>query len=174
MKTFDYSAPGLDSRSLIERLEELTAERDDILDRKSEAEQRLREAEYDLNQLLEPTEGTTEEERREAEIRCRAADLEEQKVRAEWESWDAESGDEWKALCEIDETGRASCPDWRYGVCLIREDYFAEHMRADLVETDCLPKNLPGWFVVDWDATAENLKADYTEIEVMGATYLAR
>jgi hypothetical protein len=33
---------------------------------------------------------------------------------------------------------------------------------------------LPDWIVIDWDATADNLKVDYTEVEFDGVTYLVR
>ena len=41
---------------------------------------------------------------------------------------------------------------------------------------DCgtLPKDLPSWIVIDRDATAENMKADYTSVDFDGVTYWVR
>ena len=62
--------------------------------------------------------------------------------------------------------------DW-YPITLIREDYFTEYAR-DLVD-DCgdLPA-IPSYVVIDWEATADNLRVDYSEIDVDGIAYLYR
>ena len=62
--------------------------------------------------------------------------------------------------------------DW-YPITLIREDYFAEYAR-DLVD-DCgeLPA-IPSYVVIDWEATADNLRVDYSEVDVDGIAYLYR
>ena len=62
--------------------------------------------------------------------------------------------------------------DW-YPITLIREDYFAEYAR-DLVD-DCgdLPA-IPSYVVIDWEATADNLRVDYSEVDVDGISYLYR
>jgi hypothetical protein len=46
---------------------------------------------------------------------------------------------------------------------------------AEVIE-DCgyIPKDLPGWIVLDMDATAENVKADYTAVDFDGVTYWVR
>lgn len=56
------------------------------------------------------------------------------------------------------------------GPTCIAESYFTEYTK----ETGFLPQDL-AWFIeVDWEATADNLKADYTEFELEGTTYLIR
>jgi hypothetical protein len=37
-----------------------------------------------------------------------------------------------------------------------------------------IPKGLPGYIVIDWEATAENLKADYSTVDFDGQTYYYR
>jgi hypothetical protein len=66
------------------------------------------------------------------------------------------------------------CEDWRYGVQLIPEDRFEEYCKELLADIGDIPKNLPSYIVIDWAATADNLRADYTEGEFRGHTYLAR
>jgi hypothetical protein len=64
--------------------------------------------------------------------------------------------------------------DWEYGAQLIRESYFTEYARELCEETGCVPENLPHYIVVDWEATARNIKADYTTVDFAGVAYLVR
>lgn len=59
------------------------------------------------------------------------------------------------------------------GVQLIAEQDFPEYIQELLEEVGDVPK-LPSYVQVDWDATAENLRVDYTEVEFEGTTYLFR
>lgn len=64
--------------------------------------------------------------------------------------------------------------DWHYGTTLIRESYFVEYCQELCSDIGALPKEIPSYVVIDWEATAENLKADYTEVEFGDVTYLVR
>lgn len=55
---------------------------------------------------------------------------------------------------------------------LIHEDYFTDAMR-ELVE-DCYSITAPDFLVIDWEATADNLRVDYSEVEFQGTTYYYR
>jgi hypothetical protein len=67
--------------------------------------------------------------------------------------------------------------DW-YPVTLIRDSYFEDYAR-ELVE-DCvfgnIPKEhgLPAWIEIDWEATARNVRVDYSAVEFEGSTYWYR
>lgn len=62
--------------------------------------------------------------------------------------------------------------DW-YPVTLIRESYFTDYAR-DLV-LDCYDlKGLPTFVHIDWEATAREVKVDYSEVEIDGVTYFYR
>lgn len=63
--------------------------------------------------------------------------------------------------------------DW-YPITLIAESHFTDYC-VDLLD-DCgdLPRDLPSYIAIDWDKTADNLKVDYSEIEIGGSTYLYR
>jgi hypothetical protein len=69
--------------------------------------------------------------------------------------------------------------DW-YPVTLIADYYFTDYVREMLIgcgtihraeERVRVPRDLPEWVEIDWDATAENLKVDYASIEIGGNTY---
>ena len=63
--------------------------------------------------------------------------------------------------------------DW-YPVTLIRDDYFAEYAK-DLIH-DCgdMPRDIPHYIAIDWEATAKNIQADYTPLDIGPSTYWYR
>jgi hypothetical protein len=69
-------------------------------------------------------------------------------------------------------------PDWIHGTPLILERYFTDYIK-DLIG-DCYeePKGLDSWpwnnMTMDWEAAAEEAKADYFDVEVEGYTYFIR
>ena len=82
--------------------------------------------------------------------------------------------DELKALQSLAEEAEGYCEDWNYGAGLIRESYFTEYCMELLSDIGDLPHEIPHYIVIDEDATAENLKADYTEVDFDGVTYYIR
>ena len=60
--------------------------------------------------------------------------------------------------------------DWHHGATFIRDDYFSDYVEELLN----IPGDLPSWVVIDWDETADNMQADYTDFGFMGTTYWAR
>lgn len=77
-------------------------------------------------------------------------------------------------LRDLDSEARQYSPDWVYGEQLIHDSYWTDYVK-DLLE-DCgdIPSELPAYVVIDWDATAENIKVDYVSLEVGGETYWIR
>ena len=87
--------------------------------------------------------------------------------------WTADYGDELAALESLaDEAGDGA--DWTHGETLIRDSYFTDYARELLEDCDALPANLPGYIVIDWDATAANIQVDYTPITFDGIPYWIR
>lgn len=43
-----------------------------------------------------------------------------------------------------------------------------------LVDIGYLPKDLPSWIEIDWNATAYNVRQDYDSVEYQGDTYWGR
>lgn len=73
------------------------------------------------------------------------------------------------ALRTLAEEAEGYADDWESGATLINAGYFAEYAKQL-----CDIPDLPDYVVVDWDATAENLKVDYTEVYFDGTAYLVR
>ncbi|MBB6185758.1 hypothetical protein [Rhodanobacter sp. MP7CTX1] len=73
-----------------------------------------------------------------------------------------------------------SASDWVHGESLIRESYFTDYIE-ELVK-DCYetPKGMDSgawpWrhMTMDWEAAADEAKADYDEVDFDGVTYLIR
>lgn len=63
--------------------------------------------------------------------------------------------------------------DW-YPVTLIRDSYFEDYARETVEECGYLGKDIPSWIEIDWEATARNVRMDYTSIEIEGVTYWFR
>ena len=57
---------------------------------------------------------------------------------------------------------------------MIRESHWKEYAQELAEDIGGMPKDLPSWVVIDWEATADNLKADYSEVDYDGITYLVR
>jgi hypothetical protein len=63
--------------------------------------------------------------------------------------------------------------DW-YPVALIRDSYFTDYAQELLEECGYIPKDFPSWIKIDWEATAHNVRIDYTSTEFDGVTYWFR
>jgi antirestriction protein len=63
--------------------------------------------------------------------------------------------------------------DW-YPLTLIRESHFTDYVQEMLEDCGEIPKDLPHYIHIDWQATARDVQVDYTPIDVDGATYFYR
>ena len=81
--------------------------------------------------------------------------------------------DELTQIEEIDNI-EDNCEEFSYGCTLIDEDDFEDFVKEDLEDCGYIPKDLPTWIEINWEATAKNVKYDYSEIEYQGTTYLYR
>lgn len=91
---------------------------------------------------------------------------------SEWRSGD--NGQELKALRALASEAEDYAPDWQHGETLIRESYWPTYAKQLVEDVGDLPHNIPHYIVIDWEATADNLKVDYTEVDFDGVTYLVR
>lgn len=95
-------------------------------------------------------------------------------VQAEAESAAFEfAADERKELEELDSL-ESEVPEWYDGAALIPVDGWVDYCHELLYELGELPRDLPDYIAIDWEETADNLKADYSECEYQGETYLYR
>ena len=63
--------------------------------------------------------------------------------------------------------------DW-YPITLIRDSYFVDAMKELCADIGDVPKDMPNYIVIDWEATADNLRADYSSVDFDGVTYWYR
>lgn len=86
---------------------------------------------------------------------------------------------EWKTLTSIleDLKGYGGDEQWRgdwYPITLINESCFVEYVEEMLADCGDIPSNIPDYVVIDWEATARNIKVDYSEVDIAGRTYFYR
>ena len=146
----------IDSRDIIERIEELENERQELVGAIDGAKDGLKAKIDSSRDLIDGLKAKIEE--------AKDALIE----------WDDENGEELTALMNLADEGANESSDWSYGETLIHEDYFTKYVRQLVEDIGDLPHNIPGYLVIDWEATAENLKADYSEIDFDGQTYYIR
>jgi DNA repair exonuclease SbcCD ATPase subunit len=104
------------------------------------------------------------------------ADTEDDKEAAQenLDAWDDEHGEEYKALEEFCNEAEQYCSDWHHGVQLILDEHWTEYAEQLTDDLGAIPRNMPTYVVIDWEATADNLKADYTAVEWGAYTYWVR
>lgn len=76
-----------------------------------------------------------------------------------------------------DLAGYGGDEQWRgewYPITLIPDDEFTDYCEELVSDIGGLPRDIPGYLVIDWKATANNLRVDYSEVEYEGETYLYR
>jgi len=64
--------------------------------------------------------------------------------------------------------------EWNNGTQLIPEADFEDYCREFCKDIGDIPEDLPSYIVIDWEATARNIRMDYSECEYLGRTYLYR
>jgi len=140
----------IDTRDLYKRQQELQSELETLQDAVSDAQEEY-EAEYG------PDAQGFSHEHQEAE-----------KALSDWQSEYQEELDELNAL--ESEVG----DEWMHGAALVDEDDFIEYVQ-DLAEDMGATAGVDhSWLVIDWEATADNVKMDYSSCEYQGTTYLFR
>ena len=155
MTTVDNMQDTIDSRDIIARIDELTDERQTLLDAVEEAEEITEDLDPEIEDLADML-----------------SDL--NSARAALAEWDADNGDELKALTALAEEAEYS-PDWKYGGTLIRWSYF-ETYAQELAEDCGMLENANSWPLtcIDWGQAARELEQDYMSVDFDGVEYLLR
>ncbi len=90
---------------------------------------------------------------------------------------DNDEGDqeELDALRALAEEAEGYAEDWNYGVTLIRESYFTEYAQDLAEDIGAIDPNA-SWPMnhIDWEAAADALKEDYTQVDLDGIAYYVR
>ncbi len=92
----------------------------------------------------------------------------------EIESWKEDFEDELKEIEEIDDVENELGSEFKYGVTLVDVDDWEEYVEELLEDIGYISDDFPSWIEIDWKATAENVKQDYSELEYEGETYFYR
>jgi hypothetical protein len=92
----------------------------------------------------------------------------------EIQSWKEDWLDEIESITDIEKLEDEVGSEWEYGVTLIEEDDFEDFVEQDLEDCGYIPKDFPTWIEIDWEATANNVRQDYSEVNFRGTTYLFR
>lgn len=64
--------------------------------------------------------------------------------------------------------------DFEWGEAIIPESEFTDYCKELVMECGYISGDLPTWVEIDWEATADNMRADYMEADFEGETYLMR
>jgi hypothetical protein len=147
----------IDSRDVIQRIEELEDERDGYVSA-------IEVAKQDASVLT----GKNQEE--EIEEAGNAIDKAEDDLR----DWDNDNGDELKSLKSLADEGSNCSGDWIHGESLINDEYWVQYVQELLEDIGDLPKDLPHYIVIDWEKTAENIQVDYSSVDFDGTTFWIR
>ena len=87
---------------------------------------------------------------------------------------DEDDAAELQSLLDLASEAEGYAPDWQHGATLIRDSYFVDYCQELCADIGDLPRDLPGYLVIDWEATARNLEMDYTTVSYGGVAYLIR
>ena len=143
----------IDSRDIIARIDELETDESMLQDTIIEAEEALESSEGAKDEMQAGKELT---EAREALI-----------------DFNEENEEELSSLKAVAEECE-NYADWKHGATLINYMYFTEYCMELLKDIGDLPQDIPSYIAIDEEETAENLKADYMEVDFDGETYLMR
>lgn len=143
----------LDTRDLQDRLEELQGLKEAVEDARSNVEELLA---VDASEKTETWE----------------ADLDDARDSLE-NAESAFTSDEQDELAEL-ETLADEVSEWTSGNQLIPEDDFEDYCKELCEDIGDIPRDMPSYIVIDWEATARNLLADYSECEYQGNSYYYR
>ena len=155
----------IDSRDIIERFDELESD-------KTALEEAVEEAQHTLSTYQEEHPTIEEQDETQAESDLQEAIATAEAALTEWLISD--DGEEYATLKKlIDECEGYGF--WRHGEALIADHYFetyAQQLADDIGAIDARA-NWP-LTCIDWEQAADELKADYTEVDFDGHTYWMR
>ncbi len=165
----------IDSRDIIERIEELQDEKDSEIESLKE---KIEEIKEELDDARESVETYDAEEDEEGFLKANelVSELEEKLEEAEQELTDHifDDEDELSALTELAEKAEGYSSDWRHGEALINESYWVEYVQELLQDIGDLPKDIPSYIEIDWEKTADNIAADYMTVDWEGTSFYIR
>lgn len=147
----------IDSRDVIDRIDELVDERGDLESDVESAQEELDAATLEKPDIIHDDLIAAVEAAQEALA-----------------NWIDENGDELKALEDLASEGEG-CGDWKHGETLIREEHFEDYAQQ-LAEDIGAVKGSESWPLncIDWEKAARELRYVYSAVDFDGVTYLIR
>lgn len=171
----------IDSRDVIDRIDELRGELDTLVEAAQEAQGNLEDAEDDEARQAAKVQF---DEAMDALVLWLECDNDDHPVEIAKaikppvgslkDYGYSDDARELFALEALADDAAGYAPDWIHGATLIRESYWVEYVQEMLVDIGDLPKELPHYIEIDWEKTADNIRADYTDADFDGVTYLIR
>lgn len=163
----------IDSRDIIARFDELSDERESLVNAIEEKEEALKEM-HEQDSAEETDEDEEAEKNEQAEKLNE--ELEEAKIALlAFDEGDTDEGEEYRALKSLVDQCEGY-GDWQHGETLIRDDYFTEY--AEVLASDIgdyNPRNVRWPYTcIDWEKAADELKQDYSQVDFDGTTYWMR
>jgi hypothetical protein len=159
----------LDSRDVINALEEIERE---IRGVKDDCEEKWAECEASHEVHKHKTDDDSAIDEQATCVRCTYDTIDAYMQERIGEELDLDNYDKLKAFAE---EGAQNISEWSHGEALIAEHYFtayAEELAEDIGVLKCATE-WPSRHI-DWEAAAEKLKEDYTELTFGSTTYYAR
>ena len=148
----------IDSRDVIERIDELVQKREALVEAHDEWMEAVEGAVDVSDDYVTKVEGELD-------------DAEE--ALNDWD--EREEAEELKVLKALADAASKYADDWEYGETLIRDSYFKEYA-MELAEDIGALHATPSWpyTCIDWEEAAIELQQDYTDVDFDGVTYWIR
>lgn len=162
MADISNSDDRIDVRDVIERVEELREERADHDTERAEGEPAYvteRTADGNLTGISIDSEGKPQP--------------------GTWEAENPAEAEELKTLESLlnDLCGYGGDHQWEgswYPVTLIADSHFADYAKELAEDTGAVGKDNASWLVIDWEASAKNIRQDYAGVDYDGVMYWYR
>lgn len=146
---------------------------DDVIDSR-DVIARIEELEQEYEGLKEELDGAIEEwEARDPEDNEAALHRSMMFAQEALADWNDNNKDELASLKNLAEQCEGY-GNWDHGETLIRRSHWVDYVQELLEDIGDIPKDLPGYLVIDWEATARNIEADYMTVDFDGVEYLIR
>lgn len=169
----DNNDDTIDSRDVINELDELQSELDSLTETVSECEDEVTTCEDTLNELQSEDEQQDDDSITDAEQELTDAQAELEGAQTELNCFDM---DVYTVLKEFAKEFEDYASDYMYGAQAIRESYWEDYAGELVHDLGDLPDNLPAYIEdnINWKGVAEDLLVDYSAIDFDGVTYYVR
>ena len=89
---------------------------------------------------------------------------------------DDPDADELRSLEALRDEAEPYAEDWEYGAVLISRDYWVEYVEQFIKDCGYISNDLPGFIYnnINWQGVADEVEQDYTTVEFDGQEYLVR